>query len=120
MSSYPTEEVLAEGGVRWILSNEEREHIGKLLDVEASTFGNVKGNVMNRSRVACKKCGKLSGLDDLVYGGVGLGVHTKGLMIDTLLHGPSGASPAHALDCSRCSEQFEGVFLWFSPSNWHM
>ncbi|KAF3085924.1 hypothetical protein TWF569_009636 [Orbilia oligospora] len=118
MSTYQTEEIMAEGGVRWILSHEEREHLGELLDVDASTFDNLKGNIMNRSRMACKKCGKLSGLDDIVHGAVELGVHTKGLMIHTLVHGPAGGSPAHAVDCSRCSEQFEGVFLWFSPSNW--
>ncbi|KAK6516274.1 hypothetical protein TWF506_006183 [Arthrobotrys conoides] len=97
MSTYQTEEIMTEGGVRWILSHEEREHLGKLLDVDASTFDGLKGNIMNRPRMTCKKCGKLSGLDDIVHGAVELGVHTKGYMIDILVHGPSWASPAHAL-----------------------
>ncbi|KAK6508989.1 hypothetical protein TWF481_003755 [Arthrobotrys musiformis] len=118
MSPHPTEEIMADGGVRWILSDEEREHLGQLLSVEASTFANLKGNVMNRSRITCKKCGKKSGLDDMVHGAIALGIHSNGYMIDTLLHGPDQPSPAHAIDCSKCEETFEGALAWWSPSNW--
>ncbi|KAK6535989.1 hypothetical protein TWF281_000236 [Arthrobotrys megalospora] len=112
MSANAMEETVYGGGVRWILSAEEREHLGELLDVEESTFDHIKGNVMNRSRIACKKCGKHSGLDDMVYGAMELGIHSKAFMVDTLVNGPSGASPAHTVACSRCDEQFEGVLSW--------
>ena len=71
--------------------------------------------------MTCSKCGKRSGLDDLVQNAIGMGIHNQGFMTDVLLNGPQKSSPPHAVDCSRCAERFDGMCTWHNDEdcgNW--
>ncbi|KAK6343646.1 hypothetical protein TWF730_011237 [Orbilia blumenaviensis] len=109
--STGNQEFLADGSVRWILSTEERQSIASLLGTEENTLANVRGNIMNRARATCS-CGKHSGLDDLVQNATAAGIHTKDFMLKVLIDGPQEESPAHGLQCSNCSKDFDGLFRW--------
>ncbi|KAF3938920.1 hypothetical protein ABW19_dt0200723 [Dactylella cylindrospora] len=108
----PIEEVVGPDAIKWITTNEERESIAQALDIDASLFAHRDGNVMAQHREQCS-CGKYSGLDDLVHDALKLGVHSKQFMADVLVNGPSGPSPAHGLNCSKCGNMFTSVFHWF-------
>ncbi|EPS42479.1 hypothetical protein H072_3582 [Dactylellina haptotyla CBS 200.50] len=106
------DEQSTEYGVRWILTETERESIASILDIDKSVLEGMEGNVMNRSRATCSGCGKRSGLDDMVHNANQLGVHDKQFMVDVLVNGPKALSPAHAMDCSECGGTFDGLFHW--------
>ena len=46
-----------------------------------------------------------------------LGVHGKEFMLEVLVNGPKRSSPAHSIDCSRCSERFEGMCTWHNDES---
>ncbi|KAK6356761.1 hypothetical protein TWF718_001103 [Orbilia javanica] len=97
---------------RWIMTDQERNSIARMLNVDDATAAKMKGHPMTRSRMTCKTCGKRSGVDDLVYSAQAIGVHSNEFMIDVLFNGPHGQNPSHAFDCSTCGTTFEGVVGW--------
>ncbi|EXJ58388.1 hypothetical protein A1O7_05813 [Cladophialophora yegresii CBS 114405] len=117
MSAYVDQVYREKGGVRWLLTDEERKHIVELLDTNESTVSHLKGTNMTIARMTCVKCGKRSGLDDLVHNAVEGGIHNKEFMVDVLVNGPKGASPLHHLDCSRCSERFKQMCTWHNDED---
>ena len=127
---------LNDGFHRWILTDDEKEHIGDLLGINGmisallstspSPFCGIAhkpivsdiaihGTVMNRKRVVCKTCGKFSGLDDLVHNAKHMNIHGVRFMCDVLKNGPKGVSPLHTIWCSQCGEEHDGVFGWPFP-----
>ncbi|KAF3182288.1 hypothetical protein TWF751_007329 [Orbilia oligospora] len=106
------QEFINGGGVRWILTSEERAGITSALRIEARIINHVKGNVMTRTRSICSGCGKHSGLDDMVHNAIMSGVHDGVFIAKILVDGPQSQNPSHGLQCSRCSESFEGVYDW--------
>ncbi|KAF3111411.1 hypothetical protein TWF102_007079 [Orbilia oligospora] len=106
------QEFLSSGGVRWLLTDEERTSIATLLDVEESTISHISGNIMNRPRATCTGCGKHSGLDDMVHNAVEAGIHSNAFVLNVLVKGPHAKSPAHGLKCSRCDSEYEGLWNW--------
>ncbi|KAK0749002.1 hypothetical protein B0T18DRAFT_487030 [Schizothecium vesticola] len=117
MAHISDQEVLQNGGVRWILTGDERQHIATLLGVEESTIAHIRGNIMNVCRMTCTKCQKRSGLDDMIHNAIGQGIHNKEFMVDVLVNGPKRSSPEHPLDCSRCSERFEKSCTWHNDED---
>ncbi|KAG9029086.1 hypothetical protein FRB95_005735 [Tulasnella sp. JGI-2019a] len=101
---------------RWILTDVERTHIASLLDIDASEITN-EGNTMHQDRAQCT-CGKYSGLDDLIHNALNLGVHCRSFMLDVLINGPQGSSPAHDLSCSHCGQMYAGKFWWYEIPDW--
>ncbi|KAI8188366.1 hypothetical protein K4K51_006871 [Colletotrichum sp. SAR 10_75] len=65
---------------RWMLSDTERAHICKLLNIDA-------GFVFDREREICAGCGKYSGHDDLVDTALKMKVHSPEFILDGLLTG---------------------------------
>ncbi|KAK6513841.1 hypothetical protein TWF506_008273 [Arthrobotrys conoides] len=98
-------------GFRWVLTSEERSNIAKILEIEEDTISHVKGNVMCRERMQCGGCGKLSGLDDLVHNAVTAGVHNRDFILEVMAGGPQTRAYAHKMQCSNCSQGYEGVFI---------
>lgn len=74
----------------------------------------LRGSKFNQQRMECAKCGKHSGLDDLIHNALAQGMHSKEFMVDILKHGTkgSGTSSAHAINCSTCGEQFAEAIDW--------
>lgn len=131
-------------GYRWVMTETERDHIARMLDVHGiflqhrlrskawlettDSFANpfcivpsavpLRGNIMGQDRSVCLLCGKQSGLDDLVHNAVYAGIHSAPFMLDILQRGPKGPSPSHSLACSRCLTQFEGDFYWMPRIPW--
>ncbi|KAF3279133.1 hypothetical protein TWF970_004239 [Orbilia oligospora] len=112
MSATENQEFISGGGVRWILTGEERASITSALGIEAHIIDHVRGNVMTRERSVCSGCGKHSGLDDLVHNAIMAGVHDGAFILKVLVDGPQSRSPTHGLQCSHCSENFDGVYDW--------
>lgn len=83
-----------------------------------SVFAHMQGNTMNTGRMTCKCCGKRSGLDNMVHNAAQIGIHGKAFMVDVLVDGPKGQSPAHAISCSQCGETFDGMAYWLEEGNW--
>lgn len=73
---------------------------------------------MAQERSVCGGCGKHSGLDDLVHNALHAGIHSAPFMVDVLVNGPKGQSPAHDLVCSRCTTKYEGRFWWPFQRTW--
>ncbi|EPS45516.1 hypothetical protein H072_542 [Dactylellina haptotyla CBS 200.50] len=106
------DELQTAGGYHWLLTNEERQHIAEILEIDESNLAHVSHTPINRSRMTCTQCGKRSGLDDVVQSAHELGVHTSAFMINVLVNGLKANGPVHGMDCSRCGERFDGVFSY--------
>ncbi|KAF3316699.1 hypothetical protein TWF173_001363 [Orbilia oligospora] len=117
MSTNSNQEFLSSGGVRWLLTDEERTSIATLLDVEESTISHISGNIMNRARATCTSCGKYSGLDDMVHNAVEAGIHSNAFVLNVLVNGPHSKSPDHGLKCLRCDSEYEGLFGWYGDTH---
>ncbi|PYH78654.1 hypothetical protein BO82DRAFT_434880 [Aspergillus uvarum CBS 121591] len=107
-----------ENGYHWILSDAERNHIAKMLDVEDKSLLTLRGSRMMRERATCSGCGKHSGLDDLVHNALYAGIHGKAFMLDVLVHGPKAGSPGHEITCSGCGSVHDGRFYWIPSLPW--
>ncbi|KAL4882960.1 hypothetical protein BJY04DRAFT_216679 [Aspergillus karnatakaensis] len=104
----PISEPIPNGGYRWILTAEEREHIALMLDCNPSNIS-IKSTLMVQDRELCTGCGKPTGLDDLVENALSRGIHSPEFMADVLHNGPKSESPGHEVNCSRCGVKFTGV-----------
>ncbi|KAL4961054.1 RBP protein [Aspergillus stella-maris] len=105
------------GGFRWIITPEERAHIGSLLDCHGSDISR-PATLMVQDHKICTGCGKHSGLDDLIQNALSLGIHSASFMLDVLQNGPKKDSPAHELFCSRCGVKHSEMFLWIPSNPW--
>ncbi|KAF4815952.1 hypothetical protein CGCSCA5_v006772 [Colletotrichum siamense] len=98
-----------------MLSDTERVHICKLLNIDETTFSNTAGFVFDRDREVCTSCGKYSGHDDLVDTALKMKVHSPEFILDGLLTGkPSPV--AHPINCSACGKKHQATFRW--PGLW--
>ncbi|KAF4901953.1 hypothetical protein CGCF415_v009563 [Colletotrichum fructicola] len=103
------------GLFRWMLSDTERAHMCKLLNLDETTFSTRTGFVFSREREVCTGCGKYSGIDDLIDTALKMRVHSAEFIVDSVLTGKP--SPlAHSIDCSSCGKKHEGTFFW--PPVW--
>ncbi|KAL4745797.1 hypothetical protein BDW72DRAFT_207882 [Aspergillus terricola var. indicus] len=110
-------ELTSDGAYRWIITPEERAHIARLLDCDASTISR-QATLMAQDRQVCEGCGKYSGLDDLIQNALSLGVHSAEFMLDVLTNGPRNNSPGHELLCSSCGVKHSETFYWIPSQPW--
>jgi hypothetical protein len=51
----------------WPISDAEKEHLSKMLDVDFQSLG-IEGTIVNHPKEQCEGCGKYSGFEDFVHG----------------------------------------------------
>ncbi|CAG7557802.1 unnamed protein product [Fusarium equiseti] len=99
----PSERVPCSNGneaYRWVLTESERVHMAEMLGVD--------------------KCGKHSGLDDMVHNALYAGIHSASFLKEIVVDGkpPGNGSPAHEIFCSNCTTKHVDVGYWEGVEPW--
>ena len=97
---------LPEGAHIWPVDKAMGSRITNMLNFDFAALG-INGTYVMCPLLKCHGCGKISGLDDFVYGAMKTGIHNVAFMIKVLVdEESSNPSPPHKLWCSGCDEIF--------------